>query len=78
MFKNMTVAFGLLIVVAIVWIGLTLYFPSSSVDINPNAETYIKPLPKSFDTDVINSMTSRIEEKLLTSPESFRNLIGEE
>jgi hypothetical protein len=64
----------LLLVVIILWIGLTLYFNVSSVDMNPNAETYTAPINPSFSRSGFDALTER-KDSLPVPPGSFQELV---
>ncbi len=75
--KNVRDALILLLVVAVVWVGLSAYFSANKVDVNPNANTYITNINPTFQTSVISSFSQRVEE-LPVSPQTFRSLIESE
>jgi hypothetical protein len=78
MFKNLTIALILLLVVVVVWVGLTVYFSINDVSVSPNAETYITPINSRFDTAGFDDMNSRTEENLPVSPDTFNALLEQE
>jgi hypothetical protein len=78
MFKNLTTALVLLLVVVVVWVGLTVYFSINDVSVSPNAETYITPIKDRFDTTGFDDMTNRTTENLPVSPDTFNALLEQE
>lgn len=68
----------LLFVVVLAWIGFSVYFQQTAVDINPNASSYTDQLRSSFEADVLEEVTSRVEDGLPVSPKEFLSLIGED
>jgi predicted negative regulator of RcsB-dependent stress response len=67
----------LLLVVVLAWIGFSVYFQSSFVDVNPNASSYTDQLKTSFDTEELEEINKRTEDSLPVSPQDFLSLIGE-
>lgn len=64
----------LLFVVGIVWVGISIYFKESYVDVNPNAETYIRQMGSSFNTEELDLVTQRTEKSFSVSPSEFLSL----
>ena len=71
MFKQSLYVLILLLVVVLVWVGLSAYFQTQAVDINPNAANYIRPIRSSFDIEEIERVKIRIEEGFPVSPQEF-------
>ena len=63
-----------LLIISIVWIGVSLYFQDTSIDVDPNATNYTKPINSSFDTDIIEEVSIRTEESFPVSPQEFLRL----
>lgn len=72
--KKSLIALVLLLIVAVVWVGSTIYFSSNDVDVNPNASSYTKQLSTSFNEDELNSVTDRTARSFTVSPSQFLNL----
>lgn len=64
----------LLLVVVFAWVGTSVYFQSTKVDINPNASSYTKSIKSTFDTDELDKVQERTDASFSTSPEEFLNL----
>lgn len=78
MFKNLTTVLLLLLVVAVVWIGFSVYFSISEVEVTPNAETYIVPINSRFDLTGFDDMNERTSTNLLVAPDTFKALLEED
>ncbi len=72
--KKSLIALVLLLVVAVVWVGSTIYFSTNDVDVNPNASSYTKQLSPSFDEEELNLVTERTSKSFTVSPSQFLNL----
>ena len=72
--KKSLIALVLLLVVAIVWVGSTVYFSTNNVDVNPNASSYTKQLSTSFDQEELDLVTDRASKSFTVSPSQFLNL----
>lgn len=68
----------LLLVVVLAWVGFSVYFQNSSVDINPNASSYTNQLKTSFDIEELEGISERTTEGFPVSPQEFLSLIGED
>lgn len=64
----------LLVVIVVVWIGLSVYFQQASINVNPNASTYILSIKDSFDRNAYNQIIKRTKENLIISPDTFLNI----
>ena len=73
--KGSLFALVMLLVVVLIWVGLYIYFESSKVDINPNAQTYTPLLNESFDLDELEMITERTQNNFPVSPEVFLSLV---
>jgi len=76
--KKSLVALVLLFVVCLVWVGLSIYFNSSAVNVNPNANSYIKQLRNQFDLEELQKITERTTDSFPVQPEEFFSLVGED
>ena len=72
--KKSLIALVLLLVVAIAWVGSTVYFSTNNVDVNPNASSYTKQLSTSFDQEELDLVTDRASKSFTGSPSQFLNL----
>ncbi|MDD3474780.1 MAG: hypothetical protein PHP08_02655 [Candidatus Dojkabacteria bacterium] len=63
-----------LLIVAIAWVGFSLYFQDTIVDVDADATNYTKPINSSFDTDIIEEVSIRTEESFPVSPQEFLKL----
>ncbi|MCA9376806.1 hypothetical protein H6763_03530 [Candidatus Nomurabacteria bacterium] len=68
-----TIIVAVLIVIILCWIGISVYDASNDVEINPNAEQYIKPIKPEFDLEAVDVVTEKID-KLPVSPKIFHLL----
>ena len=62
-----------------VWGGFSIFFAVSKAEINPNASTYTTPIGDTFNMEVINELSSGIEENFPIQPDELRAyaVIGE-
>lgn len=65
-----TIIVAVLIVIILCWIGISVYDASNDVEINPNAEQYIKPIKPEFDLEAVDVVTEKID-KLPVSQRYF-------
>lgn len=72
--KKSLLALVLLLIVAIAWVGSTIYFSTNDVDVNPNASSYTKQLSTSFNQDELTAVTERTTKSFTVSPSQFLNL----
>jgi len=72
--KKSLIATILLLVVILVWVGASIYFKQSAVDVNPNATSYTKQIKSSFDTAELDVVTQRTDKSFSVSPSEFLNL----
>lgn len=63
-----------LTIITVVWIAFSIYFQGSGVEINPDATNYTKPINPTFDTEVLDEVTTRTEESFPVPPEEFLKL----
>lgn len=62
-----------LLVAVVIWVGFSVYFSFSNVDVNPNAQSYTQLLSGRFDADTLNKVTERVK-KLPILPDTFTKL----
>ena len=73
-FKNTWITMGVFLLVAVlVWVGFSVYFSFSNVDVDPNAASYTQVLPGTFDTSTLDKVMERVN-NLPISPETFIKL----
>ena len=72
--KKSLLAVILLLVVAVAWVGFTIYFKSTATDVNPNASSYTRQLKTSFDDESLQDVSERTESSFPVSPSEFLNL----
>lgn len=75
--KKSMVALVLLLIVVLAWVGLSVYYGTNDLDVDPNANSYTKQLQSSFDIDSLTKITERTEQAFPVSPDEFLSLIGE-
>lgn len=63
-----------LLVVTIAWVGFSIYSQVIELDINPNAENFTKPISSTFDTEVLDDISTKTEESFPVSPQEFLRL----
>lgn len=63
----------LLIAVAASWVGLGLYNALSTSEVDPNAQTYLKPIEPEFDSEVLTDLETRVND-LPVSPDVFHEI----
>lgn len=64
----------LLLVVAMAWVGSSIYFKNYHTDINPNASSYTQSMKNTFDSDELDKVTQKTEASFSISPTEFLNL----
>ena len=72
--KKSFLALILLAVVVLAWVGTSIYFQKSHIDVNPNASSYTKQLGSSFNTNVLDAISTRTQASFSVSPSEFLNL----
>jgi hypothetical protein len=73
--KRVLFALILLFVVVVVWVGLYIYFESSQITIDPNAETYKTQIGETFDLDELEMISERTQDTLPVTPDVFLILV---
>lgn len=61
----------LAIIIAIVWGGVLIYSKRSFSTMNDNAKQYTEPLNPTFDEEVLNDVSKRIDSEYAIPPSSF-------
>lgn len=64
----------ILLIVSVAWVGFSLYFQRTDIDIDPNATNFTKPINSSFDTEIIDEISIRTQESFPVSPQEFLKL----
>jgi Cu/Ag efflux pump CusA len=62
------------LIMAVVWVGFSLYFQETAIDVDPDATNYTKPINSSFDTEIIEEVSTRTQESFPVSPQEFLKL----
>lgn len=65
----------LTIILVILWVGVLVFSKQSSSTINPNAQEYTKPLNTSFDEEILNEVSKRIDDTYAIPPSSFFDMV---
>jgi hypothetical protein len=63
-----------LLIVTVAWVGLSVYFQNITLDINPNATNYTKPINDTFDEGTLDEITEKTAESFPVSPQEFLRL----
>jgi len=74
--KKATIPLILLLVVVIVWVGFYIYYESSKIEINPQADSYVSQLQNSFDLEELEEVSRRTKDHFPVLPEVFFTLVG--
>lgn len=75
MLKKAIIILILLGVVVLAWVGGSIYYQNSNVEVNPNAQGYIKTLRTTFDLEELKKITERTDNSFPVSPSEFTVLI---
>ena len=75
MLKKAIIALILLGVVVLAWIGGSIYYQNTNIEVSPNAQEYTKTLRNSFDLEELEKITERTENSFPVSPSEFTVLI---
>ena len=75
--KRSILALILLFVVCSIWVGLSVYYDTTSLDVNPNASSYTKQLRGEFDVEELAKITERTSSSFPVQPDEFFSLVGE-
>ena len=68
----------LTVTLVILWVGVLVSSKRSFSTINQNAEEYTKPLNSSFDEEVLNDVSKRIENTFAIPTSSFFDMVKTE
>jgi len=63
-----------LLIVTIAWVGFSIYSQTIETDINPNAISFTKPINETFDTEVLEDITTKTKKSFPVSPQEFLRL----
>ena len=74
--KKATIPLILLLVVVVVWVGFYIYYKSSEIEINPQADSYVSQLQNSFDLEELEEVDRRTKDHFPVLPEVFFTLVG--
>jgi len=77
-FRKYFVVIILTIIIAIVWGGVLLVSNRTFSTLNPNAESYTKPLNSKFNEELLDTISERTRDSLAIPPESFFELNAED
>lgn len=69
--KKTIVILILLGVVVLVWVGGSIYYQNSNIDVDPNAQSLTKTLRQSFDVEELEKITTRTDNSFPVSPSEF-------
>lgn len=72
--KRYLVPIVLALTILLVWVGTLVIKEKVFVTLNPNANTYIKPLKPSFDESTLEDVSERTEDSFPVLPKEFLNL----
>ncbi len=64
----------MLLVVVLVWVGLYVYFKSSEITINPNAQEHTNQLAESFNLEELEMVSERTANYFPVTPNVFLTL----
>ena len=73
--KRTLAALVMLCVVILVWVGFYIYFESTNIDIDSNAENYTKQLKSNFDLEELKEISEKVENNFPVAPEVFLSLV---
>lgn len=72
--KKITPILIILFVMSLVWVGFSVYFQTTGIDIDPNATNYTKPISPSFDLEVLEEVSTKTQDSFPVSPSEFLEL----
>ncbi len=75
MLKKAVIVLILLGIVVLAWIGGSIYYQNSNIEVHPNAQGYIKVLRESFDLEELEKITEKTDNSFPVSPSEFTVLI---
>ena len=73
MIKKIVAILILLLVIVVLWIGMSVYESKFVSTVNPNAQTYMKPISPSFKLGGFNEVMN-LQQNLVAKPEDLYNL----
>jgi len=76
--KKYIVGMVLLFVVGIIWLGLLFLSERVFSTVNPKADSYIKPINKEFDMEILKKVAERTESSFPVTPSEIFNLTDED
>jgi hypothetical protein len=59
------------LVVVLVWVGFSVYFTMNTVNINPNANSYISPITPTFDKNSFDKIIEKVDSTLPVHPSTL-------
>ncbi len=65
------------LIVTVAWIGFSVYFNTTELDINPSATSYMQHINPTFETKGLQDMIDRSKENLPVSPTEFLSVVSE-
>lgn len=74
--KKATIPLVMLLGLVVVWVGLYIYYESSELEINPQADSYVSQLQTTFDLDELDEISRRTRDHFPVLPEVFFTLVG--
>lgn len=69
--KKTIIVLILLGVVVLAWVGGSVYYQNSNIDVDPNAQSLTKTLRPSFDVEELEKVTTRTNDSFPVSPPEF-------
>lgn len=72
--KKMLPILILLLIVAVIWVGVSLHSQNIDLDINPKADDFTAPISDSFDMDVVEKLSDKTQQSFPISPNEFLRL----
>ena len=63
-----------LLLVAIAWIGFSIYFQSADLEVDSKATIYTRPINSTFNTEIIEEVSTRTSDSFPVSPDEFLRL----
>ena len=73
--KKSILALILLLVVVLAWIGGSVYYQSASIDVDSNAQSYVKTIRPNFDLEELEKVSDRTDTSFPVSPSEFLVLV---
>ncbi|PKN02476.1 hypothetical protein CVU76_00335 [Candidatus Dojkabacteria bacterium HGW-Dojkabacteria-1] len=76
--KKYIVGIVLLLVIVIIWLGLLFLSDTIFSTVNPKADSYVKPINKEFDMEMLEKVSERTESSFPVTPSEFFDLTNED